>query len=206
MCCVDARTMSMPSLPASCSAWAPAAGASEQEAVDIDGKSRSLSEYAGKVTLVVNVASACGYTDENYKGLTKTYNKYRDHGLEILGFPCNQFGKQEPGDEKEIKHFCSTKYHVDFPMFSKVDVNGAHTHPVYQFLKRELPVSEGGGGGSGAGKDLIWNFQKILVDHEGRPIRLFYHNWDQGDVEGAIYKALHDARAVGALKTGRTTH
>ncbi|KAG2432873.1 hypothetical protein HXX76_008605 [Chlamydomonas incerta] len=183
-----------------------AKGLYAMEALDIDGKSRPLSEYAGKVTLVVNVASACGYTDENYKGLTKTYNKYRDHGLEILGFPCNQFGKQEPGDEKEIKSFCSTKYHVDFPMFSKIDVNGAHTHPVYQFLKRELPASEGGGGGTGTGKDLIWNFQKILVNHEGRPIRLFYQNWDQGDVEAAIYKALHEARAAGALKTGRTTH
>jgi glutathione peroxidase len=92
----------------------------EQTAKDIDGHEVPLSKYAGKVTLVVNVASACGYTDANYKGLMETYSKYRNYGLEVLGFPCNQFGQQESGSETEIKEFCSSKYHVTFPMFSKV--------------------------------------------------------------------------------------
>ncbi|PNH02689.1 Phospholipid hydroperoxide glutathione peroxidase 1, chloroplastic [Tetrabaena socialis] len=180
------------------SPWAK--GLYAMEAVDIDGRPRKLSEFAGKVTLVVNVASACGYTDENYKGLTKTYDKYRAHGFEILGFPCNQFGKQEPGSEADIKSFCSTRYHVGFPMFSKVDVNGPHTHPVYAFLKRELPEAEGGGGGKAPGRDLVWNFNKFLVNHEGRPVKMFFQGWNQGAVEQEIYRLLHEGRAAGAIK------
>lgn len=180
-----------------------ASGLYALEAVDIDGKTRSLSEFAGKVTLVVNVASACGYTDENYKGLMQTYEKYHKHGLEILGFPCNQFGRQESGTEAQIKNFCSTSYHVTFPMFSKVDVNGPNTHPVYQFLRRELPESEGGGGGKSAGRELIWNFQKILVNHLGQPVKLFYQNWDQGAVEQEIYRLLHEARTAALAAQGR---
>ncbi|GLC34488.1 hypothetical protein PLESTB_001255800 [Pleodorina starrii] len=168
------------------------------EAVDIDGKVRSLSEFAGKVTIVVNVASACGYTDENYKGLMKVYDKYRAHGLEILGFPCNQFGSQESGTEADIKNFCSGHYHVTFPMFSKVDVNGPHTHPVYQFLKRELSEYEGGGAGKGPGQDLVWNFQKIFVDHQGRPVKRLYQAWDQNAVESEVYRLLREARQAGS--------
>lgn len=96
-----------------------------QTAVDIDGETVSLSKYAGKVVIVVNVASACGYTDQNYAGLQKVYDKYKEYGLEILGFPCNQFGNQESGSEQEIKAFCTSKYHVTFPMFSKVGQGAA---------------------------------------------------------------------------------
>ncbi|GIL72001.1 hypothetical protein Vretimale_573 [Volvox reticuliferus] len=167
------------------------------EAVDIDGKVRPLSEFAGKVTIVVNVASACGYTNENYKGLMKVYEKYKPHGLEILGFPCNQFGNQESGTEADIKSFCSAHFHVNFPMFSKVDVNGPNTHPVYQYLKRELPEWEGGGGGKGPGSDLVWNFQKIFVDHEGRPVKRLYQAWDQNAVESEAYRLLREARQAG---------
>ncbi|EFJ52333.1 glutathione peroxidase, partial [Volvox carteri f. nagariensis] len=173
----------------------------------IDGKVRPLSEFAGKVTLVVNVASACGYTDENYKGLMKVYEKYHPHGLEILGFPCNQVGRgrRKSGTEADIKNFCSSRYHVNFPMFSKVDVNGPNTHPVYQFLKRELPEWEGGGGSKGPGADLVWNFQKIFVDHEGRPVKRLYQAWDQNAVESEVYRLLREARQAGAATAQPTS-
>eukprot|EP00955_Chlamydomonas_euryale_P032123 336484-Chlamydomonas_euryale.AAC.3 len=161
-------------------------------AMDIDGNVVPLSRYAGKVVIVVNVASACGFTNENYAGLQKTYEKYHDHGLEILGFPCNQFGNQEAGSEAEIKEFCTSRYHVTFPMFSKVEVNGGGTHPVYEFLKRELPVAEGGGGGSGPGRDLSWNFFKFFVNKRGRPIALLPQSFDAAAVEQVVYRLLHE--------------
>src|SRR5437868_208828 len=102
----------------------------------IDRKETTLEPYRGKVLLVVNVASRCGMTPQ-YDGLQKLYDKYKDRGLEILGFPCNQFGAQEPGTEDEIEDFCTTSYHVTFPMFAKVDVNGDGAHPLYRFLKKE---------------------------------------------------------------------
>ncbi|GAX78274.1 hypothetical protein CEUSTIGMA_g5716.t1 [Chlamydomonas eustigma] len=165
-------------------------------AVDIDGQEVHLSKYAGKVVVVVNVASACGYTNENYKGLQATYKKYKDHGLEILGFPCNQFGQQEPGSEAEIKDFCSTMYHVTFPMFSKVEVNGDGMHPVYKFLRQKLPVSEGGGGGLGYGRDLVWNFFKFVVNKKGQPVKLFHQNYDSSALEHEVYRLLHEDAAV----------
>jgi len=162
-------------------------------ATDIDGNTVPLSKYAGKVVIVVNVASACGYTDSNYKGLQATYDKYKKFGLEVLGFPCNQFGQQEPGSEADIKDFCTTKYHVTFPMFSKIDVNGANMHPVYKFLRQELPVSEGGGGGQGYGRDIGWNFFKFVVNRAGQPVKLFHQTWDVAAVEAEIYKLLHES-------------
>jgi glutathione peroxidase len=135
------------------------------DVMTIDGEKQSLAAYKGKVLLIVNVASACGFTPQ-YKGLEATYRKLGKRGLAILGFPCNQFGKQEPGSEAEIKEFCSTKYDVSFPMFSKIAVNGAKTHPLYKFLKKEAK----GLLGSGAVK---WNFTKFLVDRNGAVVKRY---------------------------------
>ncbi len=129
-------------------------------AVDIDGREVPLSNYAGHVLLVVNVASRCGFTPQ-YTGLQALWREHRDRGLVVLGFPCDQFGHQEPGDEAEIAAFCSLDYGVDFPMFSKVDVNGAGTHPLWAWLKAEK--------GGLLGFDAIkWNFTKFLVGRDGR--------------------------------------
>jgi len=103
---------------------------------DIDGTEHSLGEWRGKTLLIVNVASKCGFTPQ-YKGLEALWRKHREQGVAVLGFPCDQFGHQEPGDEAEIKQFCSTTYDVTFPMFAKIDVNGEGTHPLYQWLKKE---------------------------------------------------------------------
>jgi glutathione peroxidase len=129
-------------------------------APDIDGAPRNLSEYAGKVLLIVNVASRCGFTPQ-YTGLEKLWETYRDRGLVVLGFPCDQFGHQEPGDEAEIKNFCSLTYDVDFPLFAKIDVNGKDAHPLYKWLKEEK--------GGLLGIDAIkWNFTKFLVGRDGK--------------------------------------
>lgn len=131
----------------------------------LDGKEQSLADYKGKVLLIVNVASKCGFTPQ-YEGLQALYEKYKDKGLVILGFPCNQFGAQEPGDEKEIASFCSLTYGVDFPMFSKIDVNGENTAPVYQFLKSEKK-------GLAGSQSIKWNFTKFLIDRDGAVIARF---------------------------------
>lgn len=186
-------TTTVPATTPSPTEPAVATGLYALEARDIDGNLVSLSKFMGKVTIVVNVASACGYTDENYKGLMQTYKKYKPYGLEILGFPCNQFGNQESGTESDIKSFCTSKYHVDFPMYSKIDVNGPTSHPIYQFLKSQLPEDQGGGGGVSPGKDLIWNFQKFIVNKKGYPVKFFYQNYDIVAVETAVYQLLHDA-------------
>ena len=133
-------------------------------AVDIDGQQRALSDYAGKVLLVVNVASKCGFTPQ-YTGLQQLWNTYRDRGLVVLGFPCDQFGHQEPGDEAEIKHFCSLDYGVDFPLFAKIDVNGKQAHPFWAWLKQE----KGGLLGSG----IKWNFTKFLVGRDGQVLKRY---------------------------------
>ena len=132
---------------------------------DIDGKQRSLAEWRGKTLLIVNVASKCGFTPQ-YKGLETLWQDQRDNGLVVLGFPCDQFGHQEPGDEAEIKNFCSTQYDVTFPMFAKVEVNGDNAHPLYKWLKSE---------GKGIlGSELIkWNFTKFLVDAEGQVVKRY---------------------------------
>ena len=131
-------------------------------AVDIEGHDKSLSDYAGKVLLVVNVASKCGFTPQ-YAGLEQLWRDYRERGLVVLGFPCDQFGHQEPGSEADIKDFCALTYEVDFPMFSKVDVNGDGAHPLWKWLKQEK--------GGFLGLDGIkWNFTKFLVGRDGRVI------------------------------------
>ncbi len=130
---------------------------------DIDGKPASLAKYKGRVLLIVNTASQCGYTPQ-YESLESVYEKYNAQGLSVLGFPCNQFGGQEPGSNAEIKQFCSTKFHVSFPMFDKIEVNGAQQSPLYAALTgKESPFP---------GK-ITWNFNKFLVDREGKIIARF---------------------------------
>nr|APZ77211.1 glutathione peroxidase [Populus euphratica]APZ77212.1 glutathione peroxidase [Populus euphratica]APZ77214.1 glutathione peroxidase [Populus euphratica]APZ77223.1 glutathione peroxidase [Populus euphratica]APZ77224.1 glutathione peroxidase [Populus euphratica] len=132
---------------------------------DIDGKDVALSKFKGRVLLIVNVASKCGLTSSNYSELTHIYEKYKTQGFEILAFPCNQFGGQEPGSNPEIKQFACTRYKAEFPIFDKVDVNGPSTAPVYQFLKSSA------GGFLG---DLIkWNFEKFLVDKNGKVVERY---------------------------------
>ncbi|MEK6286415.1 MAG: glutathione peroxidase [Acidobacteriota bacterium] len=132
---------------------------------DIDHKEVSLSQYRGKVVMVVNVASRCGYTPQ-YEGLQKVYMKYKDRGFVILGFPANNFMSQEPGTDEEIKTFCSTKYSVTFPIFSKISVKGDDIHPLYKFLTGKETNPDFGG-------DIKWNFSKFLVDKSGKIIARF---------------------------------
>jgi glutathione peroxidase len=131
----------------------------------IDGREETFGAYAGKARLVVNVASQCGFTPQ-YGGLEALYRKYRERGLVVLGFPCDQFGHQEPGDEAEIKNFCTEKYDVTFPMFAKVEVNGANTHPLFKTLKQEAPGLLGT-------QAIKWNFTKFLVDGQRRVVRRY---------------------------------
>ena len=128
----------------------------------IDGSKQSMKDYKGKVLLIVNVASGCGFTPQ-YAGLEALWLKYGKRGLAVLGFPCNQFGGQEPGNEAAIGEFCSLTYDVTFPMFAKVDVNGDGTHPVFAFLKTGAPGILGTEG-------IKWNFTKFLVDREGKVV------------------------------------
>ena len=130
---------------------------------DIDGKSTSLKAYEGKVLLIVNVASKCGYTPQ-YAGLEALHEKYKDKGFAVLGFPCNQFGGQEPGTDEEIKQFCSSKYQVTFPLFDKIEVNGPNRHPLYVALA---------GGGSPFPGDIKWNFNKFLIGRDGKILKRF---------------------------------
>ena len=132
---------------------------------DIDGNERSLSEWRGKTLLIVNVASKCGFTPQ-YAGLEQLWRDDRDRGLMVLGFPCDQFGHQEPGDEAEIRNFCSTSYDVSFPLFAKIDVNGAGAHPLYKWLKSE-------GKGILGSEAIKWNFTKFLVDAHGQVVKRY---------------------------------
>ena len=134
-------------------------------ATDIDGRERSLADFRGKVLLIVNTASQCGFTYQ-YTGLEALHRKYAERGFEVLGFPCNQFGKQEPGDAAEIKDFCSLTYDVTFPMFAKIDVNGAHAHPLYEYLTKQK-------GGGVLGRNIKWNFTKFLIGRDGKVIGRF---------------------------------
>jgi glutathione peroxidase len=145
----------------------------------IDGKPMPLAEYKGKVALVVNVASQCGYTPQ-YAGLETLYQKYKDKGFVILGFPANNFGSQEPGTNDEIKTFCSRKYNVDFPMFSKISVAGSDKAPLYQYL------TQTGGG------EIKWNFTKFLVDRNGKVLRRFESAVEpqSADIMNAVEAAL----------------
>ena len=131
----------------------------------IDGEAQPLSVYRGHPLLIVNVASKCGFTPQ-YAGLEALYRKYEPRGLVVLGFPCDQFGHQEPGDEAEIKNFCSLNYQVSFPMFAKINVNGENAHPLYKALKREAPGLLGT-------QAIKWNFTKFLVDRQRRVVRRY---------------------------------
>jgi glutathione peroxidase len=131
----------------------------------IDGTEQPLSEFKGKALLVVNVASKCGFTPQ-YTGLEALYRKFKDRGVEVLGFPCDQFGHQEPGNEEEIKNFCSLTYDVSFPMYAKVDVNGAKAHPLYKWMKEEKSGFLGTEG-------IKWNFTKFLIDRSGKVIKRY---------------------------------
>ena len=131
----------------------------------IDGAERKLDAYRGKTMLIVNVASKCGFTPQ-YEGLEALYRKFEGQGLVVLGFPCDQFGHQEPGDEAEIKNFCSLNYDVSFPMFAKLDVNGADTHPLYKYLKHEAKGLLGT-------EAIKWNFTKFLVDKDGAVVKRY---------------------------------
>jgi glutathione peroxidase len=145
-------------------------------------ESQDLSDYRGKALLVVNTASKCGFTPQ-YEGLEALYKKYRDRGLEILGFPCNQFMKQEPGDAEEIASFCQTTYGVSFPMFARIDVNGPMAHPLYQYLTAAAPGVLGT-------KSIKWNFTKFLVSPEGVVVKRYAPSTKPEKIETDIEKAL----------------
>jgi glutathione peroxidase len=149
---------------------------------DIHGKPVKLDRYKGKIVLVVNTASKCGFTPQ-YKGLEALYRKYHDKGLEVLGFPCNQFGAQEPGSASEIEQFCEINYGVTFPLFAKVDVNGDGAAPVYKFLKSAKPGLLGS-------EAIKWNFTKFLVDRKGNVVARFAPNDTPESIAGDVEKAL----------------
>ena len=131
----------------------------------IDGTEADLSDYSGQVLLIVNTASACGYTPQ-YRGLQALYQRFKDQGFSVLGFPCNQFGGQEPGTADDIRDFCEQKFSVTFPLFAKIDVNGPNTHPLYQQLKSAKPGLLGS-------QDIKWNFTKFLVGKDGKVLARF---------------------------------
>lgn len=134
------------------------------EANLLNGKSVSMDQFKGKTVVVVNTASHCGFTPQ-YEGLENLYKKYKDEGLVILGFPCNQFGQQEKGDAQEIESFCQVNYGVSFPMFDKIEVNGPNEHPLFSYLKKQL--------GGLLGSRIKWNFTKFVIDKNGKPVKRF---------------------------------
>ena len=148
----------------------------------IDGTETDLSAYSGQVLLIVNTASACGYTPQ-YRGLQALYQRFKDQGFSVLGFPCNQFGGQEPGTADEIQDFCEKKFSVTFPLFAKIDVNGPDTHPLYQQLKSAKPGLLGS-------QDIKWNFTKFLVSRDGQVQKRYGSQKDPNDLEPAILAAL----------------
>jgi glutathione peroxidase len=150
------------------------------------GETRSLEALRGKVLLIVNTASKCGFTPQ-YEGLEALYRAHRDAGLEVLGFPCNQFGHQEPGDAGEIQSFCSTRFDLSFPLFAKIDVNGPDTHPLYRHLKRARPGLLGT-------EAVKWNFTKFLVGRDGTVLKRFAPTDTPASIERALVEAL-EARA-----------
>jgi glutathione peroxidase len=152
------------------------------QATSLDGKPVDLSAYRGKVMLIVNTASECGFTPQ-YKGLGQVYDQLRDRGLVVLGFPCNQFGKQEPGTEADIGAFCEKNYGVSFPMFAKIEVNGDNAHPLYKFLKEQAPGL--------LGTEVIkWNFTKFLVNKDGKVVERYAPQTKPEDIVGDIEKLL----------------
>ena len=148
----------------------------------LDGHEESLSVYRGRALLIVNTASACGFTPQ-YAGLEALYTELKGLGLTVLGFPCNQFGAQEPGSESEIGAFCSANYGVSFPMFAKIDVNGEDAHPLYQYLKDAKPGLLGT-------EAIKWNFTKFLVDRKGEPVARYAPQTKPEELEAPIRKLL----------------
>ena len=151
-------------------------------AIAIDGSERSLADFRGRVLLIVNVASRCGFTPQ-YEGLEAMYRSHREAGLEVLGFPCNQFGQQEPGSDAEIASYCSLTWSVSFPMFARIDVNGEHAHPLYRHLKKAAPGVLGT-------EAIKWNFTKFLVDREGRVLRRFAPSDSPAAISDQVVAAL----------------
>lgn len=151
------------------------------EANSLAGKAIQMEEYKGKLVLVVNTASKCGLTPQ-YEGLEELYKKYKDQDFVVLGFPSNQFGQQEPGNEKEISEFCEVNYGVSFPMFEKIDVNGDQAHPLYKFLKSRK--------GGFLGSKIKWNFTKFLIDKEGNVVERFAPTTKPSSIEKDIKKYL----------------
>ena len=184
-CSTEKAPVSTPTTAATPAAASPSAATSKAatskaalyqfEEKDIDGKSVKLDRYAGKVLLIVNVASKCGYTPQ-YEGLEKLYEQHRAEGFEILAFPCDQFGGQEPGTESEIKTFCTTRYSVQFPMFSKIEVNGPNANALYTYLRKEEPIK--------------WNFTKFLVDREGNVVKRFESKTTPESIEPEVVALL----------------
>ena len=152
------------------------------EAKSIDGVDTPLEQFKGSVLLIVNVASECGFTPQ-YEGLEALYRKFKDQGFQILGFPCNQFGHQEPGSESAIKAFCERRFGVTFPLFSKIDVNGTNAHPLYKFLKESRPGLLGT-------EAIKWNFTKFLIDRQGNPIKRYAPQEKPASLETDIQAAL----------------
>lgn len=151
-------------------------------AASIDGTPVDLSRYRGKVLLIVNTASQCGFTPQ-YKGLEQLYRDYHERGLEVLGFPCNQFRQQEPGSEAEIGAFCEKNFGVSFPLFAKIDVNGDHAHPLFRHLKREAPGVLGT-------QSVKWNFTKFLVGRDGRVLKRYAPTTKPADIASDIEALL----------------
>lgn len=147
-----------------------------------NGDKVSMSDYQGKVLLIVNTASKCGFTPQ-YDGLQALYEKYKDQGFEVLGFPCDQFGHQEPGDDQQIQEFCTLNFNVKFPLFKKIDVNGDKAEPLYSFLKTEAPGIMGS-------KSIKWNFTKFLVGRDGNVIDRYSSQTKPEKIAGDIEKAL----------------
>ena len=151
-------------------------------AKSLQGKDVSLGDFRGKPMLIVNTASKCGFTPQ-YEGLEKLYEQHKDKGFVVLGFPCNQFGAQEPGSEAEIGAFCQANYGVTFPMFSKIDVNGTNAHPLYTYLKGEKAGILGT-------KNIKWNFTKFLVNRDGQVVNRFAPTTKPEDIQNAIAAVL----------------
>jgi glutathione peroxidase len=152
------------------------------EAATTNGQPARLADYKGKVLLIVNTASKCGFTPQ-FEGLEKLHNQYKDKGLQILGFPCNQFGHQDPGSNDEIQEFCQVNYGVTFPVFAKIDVNGSDALPLYEYLKDEAPGLLGS-------KKIKWNFTKFLVNKQGKVIERFASATKPEKLQAAIEKEL----------------
>jgi len=151
-----------------------------------DASPTKLADYRGRVLLIVNTASQCGFTPQ-YAGLEKLYRLYKDRGLVVLGFPCNQFGAQEPGSAATIGAFCEKSYGISFPMFAKIDVNGHNAHPLYQYLKKQKPGLLGPIGGGA----IKWNFTKFLVDRNGRVVARYAPSTNPESLAGDIEKLLN---------------